>query len=447
MKDEKEIKWLYKEIPSLIEKGVLNDESATKLRSHYGEPSKTASYNTIFIISAILGSLLIGLGVILVFAYNWDNFSRGARTVLSFVPLLVAQAFYAYAFFKKKDSIPWIEATSGFLMLMLGSTLALIGQTYNTDSTLSEYLFTWMLLSIPLMYIRNATIPLVLYLVGITWRYFLSEHHFFSRHTDLGQMLEFWLFFLAVIPSMVMNIRSSSYTVRANIIGWFSASCIFISSYRVFIFQDGLPLLFYQACIFTLLYVIGKFLCDHEEKISKKPFQVIGIIGIYILMITCTYDKFWKNYRNEYWGWDHHIHRDHFLFYVLAFIALGLIIAGVVRKVMKKEHINFIPALFPALIGLGSLLTKHDDEYIAAALCDAYLFVYGVFYIVSGVQLERFSLVNTGMFFVCSLICIRFVSSDVDFIVKGVVFILLGASFLGVNYWLAQRLKKEEKNE
>ncbi|HEY6162003.1 MAG TPA: DUF2157 domain-containing protein [Bacteroidia bacterium] len=447
MKDQKEIKWLYKELPALIDKGVLSEESATKIRSHYGQPSKTASYNTIFIISAILGSLLIGLGVILVFAYNWDNLSRGARTVLSFVPLLIAQAFYGYAFFKKKDSIPWIEATSGFLMLMLGSTLALIGQTYNTDSTLGEYLFTWMLLSIPLIYIRNATIPLVLFLIGITWRYFLSEHHFLWRHTDLGQMLEFWLFFLAVIPSMIVNIKSADYTVRANIIGWFSSACIFISSYRVFIFQDGLPLLFYQACIFTMLYVIGKYLCDHEERIIKKPFQVIGISGIYLLMITCTYDSFWRNYKNEFWHWDRGIHRDHLLFYILAFIALGLIITGVARKVMKKEHINFIPVLFPALIGLGCLLTKNDNEYIAAALCDAYLFVYGVFYIVSGVQLERFSLVNTGMFFVCSLICIRFVSSDVDFIVKGVVFILLGVGFLGVNYWLAQRLKKEEDHE
>src|SRR5580692_8335732 len=120
MSREKEINWLYEELPKLVQQGVLSEEVAENLRKHYGVPDKSRSRNLIFIISGILGSVLIGLGIILLFAYNWDEFSRTTRTIITFLPLIAAELIFGYAYFRKRDSIAWMEGTAGFLFLMAG---------------------------------------------------------------------------------------------------------------------------------------------------------------------------------------------------------------------------------------------------------------------------------------------------------------------------------------
>ena len=38
-KNRRAIQWLFEELPDLVSGGVLSDESAQKLRAHYGEPA------------------------------------------------------------------------------------------------------------------------------------------------------------------------------------------------------------------------------------------------------------------------------------------------------------------------------------------------------------------------------------------------------------------------
>ena len=446
MKDRKDIEWLYNELPDLVEKNVITEETSSKIKEYYGVyHSKAQSFNIVFIISAILGALLIGLGIILLFAYNWDELSRTSRTILSFLPLVIAQIVYTYAVYKKENSIGWIEGASGFLMLMIGSSIALISQTYNLGGTMEQFLFTWMILSIPLLYLRNATFPLVLYLVGITWRYLLAYDWYYSSHDHGNKLMEFWLLALAVVPNMFINIKPSSYTIRANITAWTFSLAAFFSCYRFIGFSGGLPYLFYLTCLFTLLYIVGKFSFDQTNSIWKKPFQFIGILGIFIISISGTYSEVWEDYGRGYFLWDTgHTVKDHFMDYLISILMSLVIVAGILYCKKKKKQLNLFPALFPALIGAGAMLTSNDNAMAAAIFCDIFIFAYGVYYIYQGVELGRFSLVNAGMFFVTFLIAIRFLSSDVSFVIKGIVFIVIGFGFLGVNYWLSKRLKRDE---
>src|SRR2546430_10467869 len=70
--DRSGIRWLLAELPELVAGGILSAENAEALRQHYaatdsGEPRRIG-----FVLSAILGSLLVGGGIILLVAHNWD---------------------------------------------------------------------------------------------------------------------------------------------------------------------------------------------------------------------------------------------------------------------------------------------------------------------------------------------------------------------------------------
>ncbi len=88
MRNQKAIKWLYQQIPSLVEKGVLQADTAEKLKLHFGEIDEKPNYNIAFLLAGTLGAVLIGGGIILIFAYNWENLSITWRTIFSFLPLI-----------------------------------------------------------------------------------------------------------------------------------------------------------------------------------------------------------------------------------------------------------------------------------------------------------------------------------------------------------------------
>ena len=76
--DRSEIQWLRAELPGLVASGVLTSEAAEALERHYAAQLSEEPRRTGFILSAILGSLLVGAGIILLVAHNWDFRCWGA---------------------------------------------------------------------------------------------------------------------------------------------------------------------------------------------------------------------------------------------------------------------------------------------------------------------------------------------------------------------------------
>ena len=64
------IGWLYRELQDLVVKGILTQETADRLRQHYGEVRSVSKTTVTLIILGTIGALLIGLGIILLLAHN-----------------------------------------------------------------------------------------------------------------------------------------------------------------------------------------------------------------------------------------------------------------------------------------------------------------------------------------------------------------------------------------
>ena len=72
----REARRLYTEIPTWVRSGILSEEGAERLRTLYGEPEGGRIRNVALIICAIPGSVLVGPGIILLFAHNWSEYLR-----------------------------------------------------------------------------------------------------------------------------------------------------------------------------------------------------------------------------------------------------------------------------------------------------------------------------------------------------------------------------------
>ena len=80
-----------------------------------------------------MGALFCSAGIFSIISHNWDDYPKYIRGIFSVVPALGGLYFYYRAIFHHPKSRPWIEASSVFLMLMIGASIALVSQTYQLD--------------------------------------------------------------------------------------------------------------------------------------------------------------------------------------------------------------------------------------------------------------------------------------------------------------------------
>ena len=158
-------RWLMEEIRAWTREGLIREDQADLLRARYPEPAP--SRWTVIILS-VFGSLLVGLGLILLLAYNWSDIGRPARAVTAYLPVLAALGLAGWVVGAGKRGTGLREGAGTFLALAVGASLALVAQTYQVGGSFRGFTLAWMLLILPSIYVLDAVMPALIYLIGIT---------------------------------------------------------------------------------------------------------------------------------------------------------------------------------------------------------------------------------------------------------------------------------------
>jgi len=425
---QKNVKWLYEQLPELVEKKVIPTESVELIRSYYGPVNKNLGSRTMLMIFGIIGVILVGLGMILILAHNWEKLDRMTRTVIIVGKLLTAQIIAGAVIWLKKDQAVWTESASTFLMLIIGASIALIGQTYHIADDFSSFILTWMLLSIPLVYIMKVTTPALLYLIGITiWA--ISADSGVDKHF-IWPLLGLTGFYYWQL------LKRNRYGNPAVLLSWALTLCFYICFGKAFAIQlQSLSTVVY-ATLFAITYFIGLIWFDDSEKNWKKPFKTIGVAGCISVSFLFTTKNVWKSIG---WGLDRTEMAEAFLLGSLMVVALLLI--GIVMKKKRKRNILF--GIAPVVVGFGLVLLYFDRSGInATVLMNAYVFFLSITLILRGVREGSLGVLNVGMLMVAAMMIMRFFDSNFSFVVRGLAFVVMGSCFLVTN-WVMVRRKKE----
>ncbi len=430
--NRKMVQWLYQQLPELVSKGVLSQASADGLRAHYGDAKGMDKKWLVIMLCSVMGALLIGLGVILLFAHNWEDLSRPVRAVFSLLPLMVGQALAMWVILKKPSSQAFKESSAIFLSLMVGSSMALIGQTYNIPGDTPAFLLTWMLLIVPLVYFLEATIPAVIYVVGISaW-----AGHFWD---DPLQAVLFWPLLGVVVPYFIWSLRQEKYTLRAAVLALAMGVGVLVGA--GFTLGRTLPgsWIFVYSSLITIFYLLGVWEFQGVSTNWQRPFRVLGGIGVFIMMFTLTQRDAWESMAKRYSFAPHDMLSwasvpDHVLTFMLVSGALLLFIEYVKRQDWMRASFGALPLC--ALIGYAMAGTSTVWPML---MFNVYVFFVSVFRLMAGMRTNNLGVINTGMFMLAALVLARFFDSDINFVIKGLVFIFIGIGFLVTNVVILRR--------
>ncbi|MDH4473399.1 MAG: DUF2157 domain-containing protein [Fluviicola sp.] len=147
--DQSTVDRMYDHFLSRDKERVINAQNRSQL-------SQNSKNNGLIITVSIIGVLLIGFGIIYLFAHNWDHLSRSTKTVLSLLPVFLSVLVNVFTVIKRKDNVIWQETAAIFSFLATGSMLALILQVYQLPG-IENYFFTyWCILCLPMVYLLKS---------------------------------------------------------------------------------------------------------------------------------------------------------------------------------------------------------------------------------------------------------------------------------------------------
>lgn len=427
---QEQLTWLHQELPYLVETGLLDAEAAARIGSHYEplpkEPRKTP---LALILCAGLGSLLVGLGIILIFAHNWAEFGRPARTFLSFAPLVLAQLLAALAIGRHPDSTAWQEGAATFLLAAVGSSIALIGQTYHISGDLPRFLLVWMLLGLPLIYLMRAAVPAGLYWVGITaW---MGSLRFDGQPVSL-----YWLLVFLPAPFLWRLWKEGNRPIARSWLVWVLALCLPLAvAFAQRRFENRMVFGTF-ALLFALYYLADRLWLAEDQSLKCRPLLIIGSLGITLIGLGFSFTELWREI-----GMGIPLTG---LYRLLGFnlttgLLLGnLLLLGILlRRTRNRSGLLF--GLSGLFIFFFQLLGGHLPGAGSVIVFNLFLLLLGAGTLVAGVREGLTSRINGGLGIIALLIIARFFDTDLPFTAKGIAFIAVGGSFLLANIIIKRR--------
>ena len=193
--NQRAVRWLRGQLPELVAAGAISSENAAAIDRHYGSVEPRSNFG--FVILATVGTALVGAGIVLLIAHNWDDFTRPARTVIAFIPLLVALGLIGFVLMQRNESRPWREAVAIFDFAAVATSISLISQTYQIQGSFADFMRVWLLLCLPAFYLVRASFGAGVYVLGTIAWLFSREIAFFVRAPN---PMFFWFLFLLAVP-------------------------------------------------------------------------------------------------------------------------------------------------------------------------------------------------------------------------------------------------------
>ena len=424
---------MQKDIPELLKAGIITPETAEGIRQYYREKAGQ-SQNRLFIIFGILGAILVGLGVILIIAHNWDEFSRTLKTFFSFLPLLVGQFFCAFTLWRKNDSSAWRESSSAFLFFAVGASISLISQVYHIPGNISVFILTWMLLCLPLVYLMRSSVTSLLYIIGIT--YWAAETGYWTY--PASETYYYWLLLLAVLPHYYLLKKSQPASNFIIFHHWFIPLSITIALGTLSRNHEEFMFIAYIS-LFCLFYLVGKTNFFQSQKSTSNGYLAIGSAGAISILLALSFTWFWEDLRRMDVSFSDAIRSPEFFTALIASLLAGafFIRFGKYKSVSELNPMELVFLIFIIIFIIGL------KAPFAVILVNLLIFTIGIFTIRLGSKKDHLGILNYGLLIITALVICRFFDTDLSFVFRGILFVGVGLGFFFAN---SRMLKKRQEH-
>lgn len=421
---------IIKDLHELVAHKVITPQTATDIEKYYATRVSPQS-NIMLTIFGVLGGILVGMGIILIFAHNWDTFSKTLKTGLAVLPLFISQILAGYSIITNKSRV-WKETSGVLLFFAVGASISLVAQIYNISGDMPAFLSTWIVLCLPMVYLLNANALAILLLVFSTW-YCLQAGYFISAKPYV-----YILFIASLMPFYIKHLKINANGNMAVILNWLVPLSVFIALGAFLNEADGFSLVIYMAFL-CLLYNIGSlpYFSNLEKKTGYLAYGEIGIIVV-LLMVSSQY--MWV----EVLGYEPNgiaVPQAQFLILWVALLLISAVLMLRYKSAKFAISLKWATFLFPVLYFIAMA-----NVPLATILTNLLILAFGVMTIRNGINNLRFKTLNFGLLVLAVLTTIRFFDTNISFAIRGSLFLIVGIGFFVANYIVIKKKKDNLNN-
>ncbi len=289
------IKKLFNEIKQWVSDGIIDSSQEARIKSHYaGRLEYGRLINTI----TTLGSILVGLGVLLFVASNWDKLGRAVKiTIIFSVTSLFNLAGYYFRNVKKNHP----GLSQGFFLMgafSFGAGIWLIAQIYQIHYNFSGGILFWILGILPLVYIyRLWTVLSLSSILSFIWLCSYQSYYFQRAGYGFFILLAVILFFC-----YKQGQRFPLFVMIAAVASWLGHFW-FLEFYRAELFSEANAIIAHLvfAIVFIalgfILYALGVYHLARKQ-FGKFSFlyKFLGIIFICLPAYSLSFAHHYDDY-------------------------------------------------------------------------------------------------------------------------------------------------------
>jgi uncharacterized membrane protein len=445
------------------QKEIVNQATVIKIRSYIRKLEDSTPIELFLIVSGIMGALFCAAGIFAIISHNWDDYPKYIRGIFSVVPALIGLYFYYRALFKHRESRPWIEASSVFLMLMIGASIALVSQTYQLDGDFNKFIKAWAILTLPLFYFARASGITILYLGLISVLIVNVSFGFFGipRIREAENGMWYWFLLLGYLPHYIFALKRDSRIQSIRIV---------YMSYVVYLsFMAALMVTIqgnYTLWITTTsagFYLIGKRFMGGNTNIWRRPFQLFSQLWIVLLLISMSNklalrfgfegDSFVNLFKEDgptAYGYQRVFDPDGDKMFYFVLVLLIMSALYLVYFYFRKHFKDVSKLILFAPVFMIVIMICHEyvfPEWIILMMINGYVLLIGFNALITGSENQNVAQMIFGFFLISVLLWIRYFDTDWNFVLKGLTFIGIGGVFFLINLTQKSKLERIERNK
>lgn len=422
------------DLDELLSQQVITEEDASRIRNYYGRKPQPPN-NRLVIIFGVLGSLLVGMGIVLILAHNWDNLPKFIKLAIALLPLLAGQALCGYLLVKKSASVAWREGASVFVVFAIATAISIVSQVYHIEGDFGNFLFVWMLLSLPIMYVMQSSAASLLFWIGITW--YACEDGYF--HFDRGIVIKYWILALTGIPFYWQLCKKAIRSNATVLHHWFIAASLVITLATFARDAEELILPAYMF-LFGAFILLGQLpLFNSREGLFANAYLIAGSVGSIILLLMLSFDWYWEELGSrDFSDWI----GSPELFLCIGLLVISAMLYGILLKQMNIRSLLSKSYVIPGFLIL--FVIGVYNPYSAQVLVNIFILILAIYTIREGAQADHLGRMNYGLMIFTLLIICRFFDTNLSFVVRGLLFVLVGLGFFAMNYRMIKKRKEQQ---
>lgn len=409
-----------------------------KKRNTTLELEKNNYNSTITIVFSILGALLVGAGLVLIFVTFWKDMSLFFKGVLSFVPLILGQASGLFVLLRKKDKVAWCEGGSVLWTAGIAVTLVLIYNIFDLSIIWSSVLLMIALSVVPVIGLLRSVAPLVVcYCCSIYW----GIETFTEEDSLFAIMVTAIIVVLGVLhSSRLVKIEKKSH--RSIFAQWISMIAL-----ALFVVIIGIGIEYFSLGMSAVIAIaVCLYLISFKENDMAMPYRLPGLFLSAFSMFIMS------------WIWFDGVEVSKYsIGYVMLCLA-AIIITGCMSLKNNKDKfaVGYIATVLVFLIIYIIAVFFVGDQYepdlaeVFVTILKIPAFVAYILLMISGAREKKLIPINLGFIGVAGLVFVIISQSELSMLGNGLLLLAFGAVFLAINFKISRAKQKTpaiENNE